>query len=114
MSRCLRTNATGSPTRGTGRHVNSHVDKAAEFARNPMLGIDKIKEAIEASMTEGAQTFEQSLFRLYKDGLISLEEALHNADSPTNLYWLINHDNSKPEDSKPEDGESFAGFTLSH
>ncbi len=76
--------------------------------------IDKIKEAIEASMTEGAQTFEQSLFRLYKDGLISLEEALHNADSPTNLYWLINHDNSKPEASKPDDGESFAGFTLSH
>ncbi|RKQ55522.1 twitching motility protein PilU [Vogesella indigofera] len=87
----------------------SHI---ADLIRNGE--IDKIKEAIEASMTEGAQTFEQSLFRLYRDGLISLEEALHNADSPTNLYWLINHDNSKPEDSKPEDGESFAGFTLSH
>lgn len=39
--------ATGGPTRETGRQVNGHVEKAAEFARNPMLGIDKIKEAFD-------------------------------------------------------------------
>ncbi|XLM21685.1 type IV pili twitching motility protein PilT, partial [Chromobacterium piscinae] len=52
--------------------------------------IDKIKEAIESSMSDGAQTFEQALYQLYRDGRIRLEEALKNADSPTNLYWLVN------------------------
>jgi twitching motility protein PilU len=53
--------------------------------------IPGIKEAMEQSMAPGSQTFEQDLFRLYKDGTITLEEALANADSPTNLAWLINN-----------------------
>lgn len=51
--------------------------------------IDAIKEAMEQSMTDGSQTFEQALFHLYQGGRISLEEALHNADSRNNLEWLI-------------------------
>jgi uncharacterized protein YaaN involved in tellurite resistance len=31
----------------TGRQLNTHVDKTAEFASNPMLGIDKIKEMFD-------------------------------------------------------------------
>jgi twitching motility protein PilU len=52
--------------------------------------ISEIKDAMEKSMTPGSQTFEQSLFKMYKDGLISKEEALGNADSATNLMWLMN------------------------
>ncbi len=52
--------------------------------------ISEMKDAMEKSMTPGSQTFEQSLFKMYKDGLISKEEALANADSATNLLWLIN------------------------
>ena len=52
--------------------------------------ISEIKEAMEKSMTPGSQTFEQSLFKMYKDGLITKEEALGNADSATNLMWLMN------------------------
>ena len=37
-----------------------------------------------------AQTFEQALFRLFMDGKISQEEAMANADSATNMLWLIN------------------------
>ena len=85
--------------------------------------ISSIKEAIEHSMSEGAQTFEQSLFRLYRDGKITLDEALRNADSPTNLYWLINHGHDKPGEEhagKPtaaktagkDASASFDGFTL--
>ena len=33
----------------------------------------------------GSQTFEQDLFRLYKEATITLDEALANSDSPTNL-----------------------------
>lgn len=84
----------------------------AELIRNG--DVDQIKEAIESSMTEGSQTFEQSLFKLYQEGSVTLEEALRNADSPTNLYWLLNHDDSK-KDTSPDNGDNdFAGFTLSH
>jgi twitching motility protein PilU len=47
--------------------------------------VDTIKEAMERSTQEGGQTFDQSLFQLYKDGRISADEALANADSANNL-----------------------------
>jgi twitching motility protein PilU len=53
--------------------------------------IDRIKEAMEQSLAPGSMTFEQSLFNLYQAGRITLEEAMTNADSPTNLHWLINN-----------------------
>ena len=56
--------------------------------------ISEIKDAMEKSMTPGSQTFEQALFKMYKDGLISKEEALSNADSATNLMWLMNQSES--------------------
>ena len=52
--------------------------------------ISEIKDAMEKSMTPGSQTFEQSLFKMYKDGVISKDEALGNADSATNLMWMMN------------------------
>ncbi len=53
--------------------------------------LNGIKEAMEQSLTPGSQTFEHDLFRLFREKIISLEEALANADSPTNLHWLINN-----------------------
>ena len=53
--------------------------------------IDQIKDAMEKSLAPGSQTFEQALFKLYTAGRVSLEEAMANADSPTNLHWLINN-----------------------
>src|SRR5574343_116778 len=50
-----------------------------------------IKEAMEQSLTPGSQTFEQDLYRLYQEGVITMDEALACADSPTNLSWLINN-----------------------
>ena len=35
------------------------------------------------------QTFDQALFLLYRNGLISLEDALRNADSPNDLRLEI-------------------------
>jgi twitching motility protein PilU len=46
---------------------------------------------MEQSLAPGLQTFEQALYRLYSSGRITLEEAMANADSPTNLHWLINN-----------------------
>lgn len=52
--------------------------------------VHAIKEAMEKSENIGMQTFDSHLLRLYKGGVISLEEALRNADSPNNLKLKIN------------------------
>src|SRR3977135_1377413 len=51
--------------------------------------ISEMKEAMEKALTPGSQTFEQSLFKMIRDGLITQDEGLSNADSPNNLLWLI-------------------------
>jgi twitching motility protein PilU len=53
--------------------------------------INQMKEAMEKALTPGSQTFEQSLFKLIGDGVITQDEALANADSANNLLWLINN-----------------------
>jgi twitching motility protein PilU len=51
--------------------------------------IDKIRDAIERSVSAGSQTFEQALYKLYKSGQITREEAMRNADSASNLASLV-------------------------
>jgi len=51
-----------------------------------------IKEAMEKSLAEGSQTFEQDLARLINDGKITRDEGLAFADSPTNLMWRLQND----------------------
>ncbi|MES2070780.1 MAG: PilT/PilU family type 4a pilus ATPase [Pseudomonadota bacterium] len=76
-----------------------------------------IKEAIEKSLSPGSQTFERALMQLIKDGLISQEEGLANADSANNLLWLLNNESVQaPLQAEPEpdkkDEASFTEFTL--
>ena len=100
------------------RHIQELIERGEVLA---------IKEAMEQSLAPGSQTFEQDLFKLYRDGTITLDEALANADSPTNLSWLINNSeitsNAQDEESETEvpldfsetntTGTSFKEFTLS-
>ncbi|MFO0774501.1 MAG: PilT/PilU family type 4a pilus ATPase [Nitrospiraceae bacterium] len=51
--------------------------------------IDQLKEAMEQGVEEGCQTFDYVLFKLYKEGRISLEQALINSDSANNLRLRI-------------------------
>jgi twitching motility protein PilU len=51
--------------------------------------IDRLKEAMERSTQEGGQTFDQSLLDLYKQGRITADMALVNADSANNLRIKI-------------------------
>ncbi len=53
-----------------------------------------IKEIMEKSEELGMQTFDSHIYRLYKSGIISLEEALKNADSASNLQVRINLEDS--------------------
>lgn len=51
--------------------------------------IDELKPAMEDSGTDGMQTFDKALYDLYTKGRVTLEEALNNADSRTNLEAKI-------------------------
>jgi len=79
--------------------------------------IGQIKEAMEKSMSPGSQSFEQSLLKLVHDCLVSQDEALANADSATNLLWLLNNGPdsaaTREEETKASASEaSFTEFTL--
>ena len=100
------------------RHISELIERGE---------VQGIKDAMEQTLAPGSQTFEQDLFNLYSAGTITIDEALANADSPTNLSWLINNSefgssNGKEDkktdatlefDSTNEGGASFKEFTLS-
>src|SRR5437868_3333538 len=75
--------------------------------------ITEIKEAMEKSMSPGSQTFEQDLFRLVRQGKISTDEALGNADSATNLGLLLGNSGIMPAASErakaPQPGQRVGG-----
>jgi twitching motility protein PilU len=52
--------------------------------------VEKVKEAFAQSSEAGMQTFDSALLELYRDGNITMDEALANADSRTNLESVIN------------------------
>jgi twitching motility protein PilU len=66
-----------------------NTNRVAELIRTGQMS--DIKEAMEQTLAEGSQTFEQSLYRMYRAGEIELDEALRNADSATNLSWMVNN-----------------------
>jgi twitching motility protein PilU len=47
--------------------------------------VHEIKAAMEGSLQEGMESFDQCLFRLYKEGKVEREEALRAADSRDGL-----------------------------
>jgi twitching motility protein PilU len=89
------------------RHISDLIEKGE---------ISQIKEALEKSLSAGSQSFEMALFQLVQQGLISQEEALANADSATNLLWLLNNGpdskHEEPEQKAPVAETSFTEFTL--
>ena len=78
---------------------------------------NEVKEALTKSMSQGSQTFEQDIARLIREGLVSREEGLRYADSPTDLMWRLQNDTTIPakQAAKPEehdDGPTFTEITL--
>ncbi len=65
-----------------------------------------VKEAMEKSMAEGSQTFEQDIARLIIDGTVDKKEGLAYADSPTNLQWRLQNDFTGKDTDRAEDGAS--------
>ena len=72
--------------KGAGRVPAIEVLVSTAFIRDHIINEEKtylIREAIAAGTSQyGMQTFDQSLFHLLSSGLITNEEALHNATNP--------------------------------
>jgi twitching motility protein PilU len=76
-----------------------------------------VKEAMEKSLAEGSQTFEQDLARLITQGVITRDEGLAYADSPTNLMWRLQNDMNPvsrivPKKEDTDDQPTFTEITL--
>ncbi len=108
-------------------HTGSRVP-AMEVLLNTSLIADLIqkadfsgvREAMEKSLADGSQSFEQDLARLINDGLVTRNEGLAQADSPNNLLWRLQNDfhaskssdaaNASDEDTA--ENATFTEFTL--
>lgn len=53
-------------------------------------GVSELKEVMEKSVNLGMQTFDYALLALFKEGRITEEEAIRNADSANNIRLKIN------------------------
>jgi len=77
-----------------------------------------VKEAMEKSMAEGSQSYEEHFATLINEGTITREEGLMFADSPTNLLWRLQNDgpgkkSDKPQEEEPADDDAnFTEITL--
>lgn len=80
-----------------------------------------IKEIMSKSENLGMQTFDGALYHLYKQGKITLEQALKNADSENNLRLRIKLGDNKTEakpaaaakQAAPKAAASGSGLSLS-
>jgi twitching motility protein PilU len=96
----------------------------SELVEKGELG--EVKEAMEKSMAQGSQTFEDDIARLIHEDVITRDEGVAFSDSPTNLLWKLDQGKGKdgaavtrvggkvvPPPPPPEpDTASFTEITL--
>jgi len=86
------------------RTVDHNVVPAVEVLLNTKLvaelieqgNFSGVKEAVEKSLAEGSQTFEDDIARLIGAGTVTRDEGLSHADSPTNLMWKLENNFRAP------------------
>jgi twitching motility protein PilU len=125
VSMCLRAVISQRLVRNTdGKQIPAveillNTSLIADLIKNDE--IDKIRDAIGQSVSAGSQTFEQALYKLFKSGRITKEEAMRNADSASNLATLVDYSQtSKMKAFTPDEMQSaaksgaadFDGITL--
>lgn len=69
--------------------------------------VGQIKEIMAKSTRLGMQTFDQSLFTLWEDGIISYEEAMRNADSMNELRLRIKLESKRESAIADQQAESL-------
>ncbi|MGI9201155.1 MAG: PilT/PilU family type 4a pilus ATPase [Woeseiaceae bacterium] len=69
--------------------------------------VGEIKEIMSKSTRLGMQTFDQALFYLYEDGIISYEEAMRNADSKNELRLRVKLESKRDSSIADQQSESL-------
>ena len=72
--------------------------------------IGSIKEVMQKSNELGMQTFDQALFNVYQQGLITYADAIHHADSPNDLRLMIKLRNNDQGGTGGLSGITIEGF----
>jgi len=102
---------------GRGRVPSVEVLIATEYIRDCIISPEKtrmIKDALASGVSQyGMQTFDQSLYDLYTQGLITLEEALINSSNPNEFKLRVagirtTADATRDEMERVRDIERFA------
>jgi twitching motility protein PilT len=99
---------------GNGRVPAVEVMIATPFIRDCIINKDKTKlihEAIAAGVSQyGMQTFDQSIFNLYKKDLITYDEALRRASNPDEFKLKIQGIQSTSDLAQEEMEKSMSDF----
>ncbi|MCW8919025.1 MAG: PilT/PilU family type 4a pilus ATPase [Gammaproteobacteria bacterium] len=74
--------------------------------------VHEIKSLMKKSREAGMKTFDQALYELFREGLISEEDALRNADSANEVRMLIKLGDDGEEHNVEDLGSSLDGLTL--
>jgi twitching motility protein PilT len=100
---------------GRGRVPAVEVMIATPFIRDCIINKDKTKlihEAIAAGVSQyGMQTFDQSIFNLYKKDLITYDEALRRASNPDEFKLKMQGIQSTSDLAQEEMEKSMTDFT---
>jgi twitching motility protein PilT len=100
---------------GTGRVPAAEVLVTTAFIREAIIIPEKtrtIKEALAAGTSQyGMQTFDQSLYDLYTQGLITYDVALENASNPDDLKLRVQGISGTAEAAREEmQQHGYTGF----
>jgi twitching motility protein PilT len=101
---------------GHGRVPAVEVMIATPFIRDCIINKDKTKlihEAIAAGVSQyGMQTFDQSIFQLYKKELITYDEALRRASNPDEFKLKIQGIQSTSDMAAEEMEKTMQSFDV--
>ena len=66
----------------TGRQLNAHVDKTAQFAQNPMIGIDKLKDMFDQTFKamDAMDTFRSKAIEVMGQNNEIIKQQISKAD----------------------------------
>ena len=101
---------------GNGRVPAVEVLRTTNFIRDCIENKDKTKlihEAIAAGVSQyGMQTFDQSIFQLYKKELITYDEALRRASNPDEFKLKIQGIQSTSDMAAEEMEKTMQSFDV--
>jgi twitching motility protein PilU len=69
--------------------------------------VHKIKDVMKRSAEQGMQTFDQHLYKLYKQGRIAYEDAIRYADSANEVRLMIKLDSADQDRFAENQGDTF-------